>query len=71
VHDHLFHHDFGCVFHSQGDHGEGVADKDDVHASLVGGVGRGKVMGSEHGDWLFASVHGGYGGESDLSAGGG
>jgi hypothetical protein len=71
VQDHFFQHDFGGVFHSQGDHGQRVADEDDVHAGLVGGVGGGEVVGCQHGDGLFASVHGGYGGKGDFLAGGG
>lgn len=54
---HLLDHDLARVLHTQGDHGQAVADEHDVHAGRVGNVSGRKVVRRHHGDGLAPPVH--------------
>ncbi len=48
--NHVFQHDFGGIGHAEGDHGEGVTNKDKIHAGCGCEGGGGEVVGCQHGD---------------------
>lgn len=54
--NHVLKGNFVRVLHAQRDHGQAVADEDHVDAGVVGDVGRGKVVGRDHGDGLLAAI---------------
>ena len=56
VHQHVLQRDLACILHAHGDHGEAVADEDDVHAGMIGDVGGGEVVGGDHGHGLVPAV---------------
>lgn len=53
---HLFNKHLAGILHTQGDHGQAVANQNNIHAGMIGNVGAGEVMGSHHGDGLFLSM---------------
>lgn len=63
---HLLDHYLARVLHSQGDHGQAVADEDNVHARGVGDVRRGEVVRRYDGDGLVSPVHRPQRAEGDL-----
>lgn len=54
---HLLDHDLACVFHAQRDHGEAVADEDNIHTRGVGDVCRREVVRRDDGDGFVPLVH--------------
>lgn len=48
--EHLFYQNLARILHAHGNHGQAVADKNNIHAGVVGDNGAGKVMRSEDGD---------------------
>ena len=54
---HLVHGDGQRVFVAEHDHGEGVADEDEVDAGFVDQAGGGVVVGGERGDGLALALH--------------
>lgn len=55
---HLVHQHLTRVLHAEGNHGQTVADKNHVHAGMVGDMGAGEVMGSDHGYRFVLAVEG-------------
>ncbi len=48
--NHLLQNHLACVLHAQRYHGQTVADKDHVHASVVGDMSAREVMRRDHRD---------------------
>lgn len=69
VQQHFLNDNLARIFHSEGNHGQAVTDKDHLHARCVGDVGTGEVMGSHHCDRLTPPVQGAECTDGDLLSG--
>ncbi|KAI6748119.1 hypothetical protein HG531_008661 [Fusarium graminearum] len=68
VQQHLLHDNFTCVFHTKGNHGKTITDKNDVHACMIGNMATGEIMSCHDSDGITLAVHGAKGSDSDLLA---
>ena len=67
--EHLVHGDGERVFVAKDDHGERVADEDEIDAGLVDEARGGVVVGGERGDGLALALHFAEGGHGDFGDG--
>ena len=67
--EHLVHGDGEGVFMAEDDHGERVADEEQVDSSFVDQAGAGVVVGGERGDGLALALHFGERGHGDFCHG--
>lgn len=63
---HLLDEDLAGILHAQGDHGQAVADQDDVHTSMIGDMSAGEIMGCNHCDGFAFPIQASQGTEGDF-----
>jgi hypothetical protein len=67
--EHLVHGDGKGIFVAKRDHGERVADEEEIYSGFVNEAGAGVVICGERGDWLALALHFAEGGHGDFGKG--